>query len=330
MSTANTTAIVAIPHGETTAIESFMPIMSIEQAVGRHNAVIQFAKTVMREGLDYGTIPGTERKSRDGTPSSKNNTLLKPGAEKLCTLFGLVPDFQDYRVTEDWDKGFFYYAFRCVLSRNGKQVASGIGSCNSREKKYRRVQRCCPGCGASTLKKSKYPPRGSKQGTPGGWWCDSKNGGCGTDFQHDDPAITSQTGTIDPAETADLVNTIQKMAQKRALVAATLVATGASEFFTQDVEDMGIIEGDWEPHTPPVQQEEQHDAAEPVVMASEQEVIQLEELISSLDDPKATTAGILKSAKVKSLGQLTAEQAAYFAGRCRQSIEKKKNAASAA
>ena len=38
-------------------------------------------------------------------------------------------------------------------------------------------------------------------------------------------------------EVADLINTIQKMAQKRALVAATLIATSASEFFTQDVED---------------------------------------------------------------------------------------------
>ena len=39
-------------------------------------------------------------------------------------------------------------------------------------------------------------------------------------------------------EVADLVNTIQKMAQKRAVVAATLIATSASEFFTQDVEDI--------------------------------------------------------------------------------------------
>jgi hypothetical protein len=38
-------------------------------------------------------------------------------------------------------------------------------------------------------------------------------------------------------DVADLINTIQKMAQKRALVAATLIATAASEFFTQDVED---------------------------------------------------------------------------------------------
>ena len=35
-------------------------------------------------------------------------------------------------------------------------------------------------------------------------------------------------------------NTIMKIAQKRAFVGAMLLATGASEFFTQDIEDMDI------------------------------------------------------------------------------------------
>jgi hypothetical protein len=35
-------------------------------------------------------------------------------------------------------------------------------------------------------------------------------------------------------------NTIMKMAQKRAFVGAILLATGASEFFTQDIEDIDI------------------------------------------------------------------------------------------
>ncbi|MBP3950309.1 hypothetical protein [Bacillus suaedae] len=38
-----------------------------------------------------------------------------------------------------------------------------------------------------------------------------------------------------------LVNTLQKMAIKRALVGATLQATGASGLFTQDIEDMDIV-----------------------------------------------------------------------------------------
>lgn len=40
----------------------------------------------------------------------------------------------------------------------------------------------------------------------------------------------------------DLTNTICKIAQKRALVAAVLSSCGASEFFTQDIE--AIVEGD--------------------------------------------------------------------------------------
>ena len=39
----------------------------------------------------------------------------------------------------------------------------------------------------------------------------------------------------------DLTNTICKMAQKRALVAAVLSSCGASAFFTQDMEDMGGV-----------------------------------------------------------------------------------------
>jgi hypothetical protein len=45
---------------------------------------------------------------------------------------------------------------------------------------------------------------------------------------------------ISNPDAADLVNTIQKMAQKRALIAATLIAVSASEFFTQDVEDSAV------------------------------------------------------------------------------------------
>ena len=39
----------------------------------------------------------------------------------------------------------------------------------------------------------------------------------------------------------DLTNTVCKIAQKRALVAAVLSSCGASEFFTQDIEEMGGV-----------------------------------------------------------------------------------------
>jgi hypothetical protein len=50
----------------------------------------------------------------------------------------------------------------------------------------------------------------------------------------------------------ELDNTILKMAMKRAHIAATLNATGASRIFTQDVEDMVVHDDTAERVSPPV------------------------------------------------------------------------------
>jgi hypothetical protein len=123
-------------------------------------------------------------------------------------------------------------------------VGEGIGSCNSWEKKYRyrNADRACPNCGAAAIKRSKFPPKGRPNEKPG-WYCYAKAGGCGAEFVHDDQAIIGQECGQQPnPDIYDQINTIDKMAQKRALIAATLVATNASEFFTQDIEDMQVID----------------------------------------------------------------------------------------
>ncbi len=195
----------------------------------RHNLLVQATKEVLVEGLDFGKIPGTGDKP----------TLLKPGAEKLCYLFGMRPTFDVVEAREDWTGGLFYYRYRCTLhDQSGNVLADGEGSCNSREKKYRyrQSERVCPKCGKPTIIKGK-----DEYG--GGWLCYAKKGGCGAKFADNAPEITSQpSGLVENTEPYDLVNTIQKMAQKRALVAAVLVGAGASQFFTQDVEDMSIID----------------------------------------------------------------------------------------
>ena len=200
----------------------------------RHNLLVQATKEVLTENLDYGVVPGTGDKP----------TLLKPGAEKLCFLFGLRPTFKVVGIVEDWDRGLFYYRYLCELhDAQGNVSASSEGSCNSKEKKYRYRQgeRKCPKCGKPTIIKG-------KEEYGGGWICYAKKGGCGAKFYDTDPAIVNQeTGQIENTEPFDLVNTLQKMAQKRALVAAVLVGTGASQFFTQDVEDMQVIEGSFQP-----------------------------------------------------------------------------------
>lgn len=205
---------------------TIMPVVAIEAMSERYTAIVRVKDAIMRDGVDYGTIPGTDKP-----------TLLKPGAEKLCTFFGLWPEFTPLDEVVAWDAAepFFFFRYKCTLkTRDGRFTAgSGIGSCNSREKKYRyRLQNMsCPKC-SGELRKSK---------TASEYYCWAKTGGCGATFRLDDPQVANQErGYIPNPDIADCVNTIDKMAQKRALVAATLVAVGASDFFTQDLEDVEL------------------------------------------------------------------------------------------
>lgn len=214
---------------------AIMPVMDNTTAMMRRQAIIDFTRAVMRPDVDYGRVPGTRK-----------DTLLKPGAEKLTSLFGLSPRFDIAEKETDWtgkDHGgepFFYFQYRCSLYYGDVLAGQGVGSCNSWEKKYRyrNAERVCPDCGKATIFKSKPRPN-DPPGKPMGYYCWNKTGGCGAQFGPGDVRIESQeAGQVPNDNPADLVNTVDKMAQKRALVAAVLIAVNASEFFTQDIEDM--------------------------------------------------------------------------------------------
>jgi len=129
----------------------------------------------MKEGVDFGVIPGTNKP-----------TLLKPGAEKLCNFFGY--SVETVTDTSEIDPERNYAYFHCVTrlcrQATGQFVASGVGSVNSREKKYKK-----------------------------------------------------QLMKVD-ADIYDLLNTLEKMASKRSLIDAVLRATGLSDIYTQDLEDL--------------------------------------------------------------------------------------------
>ncbi len=207
----------------------FMPVFAIEQAVARQQAMSEFIGKILKADVDFGVIPGT----------NKEKVLLKPGAEKLCTFFGLTPMFIPEEVIEDWSgeahggEPLFYYRYKCQLWRGERLLAEAIGSCNSREKKYRyrSAERVCPQCGKACIIKGK-----AEYG--GGFLCFGKKGGCGAKFADGDISITGQEvgQTMNP-DIADVVNTCQKIATKRALVAAVLIGTNASDSFTQDLEE---------------------------------------------------------------------------------------------
>lgn len=182
-------------------------------------------KKLLTPDVDFGVVPGT-----------KEPTLLQPGAQKIADALNLYPDFERVSAVEDWDKPLFSYTYRCRLRQRGTEIviSSGIGTCNSMEAKYRwrMASRVCPSCGKETIIKGK-----AEYG--GGWLCYKNKGGCGAKFPDKDSAIEGQeVGRVQNDDIYSQVNTLDKMAQKRAMVAAAL-NLGFSEHFTQDMEDRG-------------------------------------------------------------------------------------------
>lgn len=201
-----------------------------------------FVKAYMVEDEDYGTIPGTRKP-----------TLYKPGAEKLCDVYGFQRLVEVTHRVEDWDAGLFAYEVvaRLVSMRTGLVVAEGLGACNSKEEHYRwRTKKpACQQCG-------KELRRGDRE-----WYCWRKQGGCGATVATDTAeGMALKVERIENDEPFTLVNTILKMAKKRALVDAVLSATRSSGVFSQDIEDMEPV---YEPPPQPATQGAPTEQSEP-------------------------------------------------------------------
>jgi hypothetical protein len=206
--------------------QGLMPILDIETFQLQLKKFQEFVQSYLTPGTDFGKIPGTDK-----------DTLLKPGAEKLCEIYGFYADYSVMEQVENWDKEppLFDYTIKCVIKRRRDDaiMGSGLASCNSYEGKYRwrNAERICPECGKSAIIKG-------KKEYGGGWLCFAKKGGCGAKFADGAPEIMEQeTGKIPNEDIATQKNTVLKMAQKRALVGAVIAATRSSGIFTQDIED---------------------------------------------------------------------------------------------
>ena len=88
----------------------------------------------LRRGIDFGMIY-----QKDGSPMTKNPTLFKAGAEKVCVAYGLCQRYTLESKAEDSERGFFFYAVRCDLVKivDGREyvITSSYGSANTREKR---------------------------------------------------------------------------------------------------------------------------------------------------------------------------------------------------
>jgi len=185
-------------------------LSSISSKLKAIQAFQQLVRSQLKPQVDFGIIPGT------GKPS-----LLKPGAEKIAKLLSCADKYEIIEKLEDWDKPLFSYKVKCQLVNiTGNNIVSeGLGECNSLESKYRYRWVYENQIPRSYLKED-LTTKSLK----------SKSGGSFTMYRIDNDEIFSQ------------VNTILKMAKKRALVDASLSAGRLSDLFTQDIDEKVDIE----------------------------------------------------------------------------------------
>lgn len=193
---------------QTTAL--VRPIVTPAALVEQHKLVSDLIAQALEKGKDYGVIPGTGDKP----------TLLKPGAERLCIAFGAVADYEEVEHEADHERKVSW-SKRKKVWRNahpGDKSFSWAEESGESTGLYHYVVKC----------------RVVQRDT--GIVLATGLGSCST----------MESKYIDRPRECE--NTVLKMAQKRAFIAATLNAFGLSDRFTQDVED---LHGEQSPPPPP-------------------------------------------------------------------------------
>lgn len=192
---------------------------TVSDVVKQVALIDEVLKKVMQRGQHYDVIPGTGDKP----------ALLKAGAEKLCALFKLGTEL-DIELTPLAD-AHREYLIKCTVKHypTGRVIGQGVGSCSTMESKYRYRNVADYEITGSDIprdykdRKKEYRKQGFGAKKIDGSWEWVKYG---DEERSENPDV------------ADTYNTVLKMAKKRSLVDAVLTATGASDLFTQDVEEM--------------------------------------------------------------------------------------------
>jgi hypothetical protein len=179
--------------------------MSVTEVTQHVIAVQEVMKSLMKQDVHYGTIPGAGDKP----------TLLKSGAEMLCMTFRIA---DEYRIDDLSDGDVIRYRVTCIgrHQMTGAELGSGMGEGSTGEEKYRWRRAVCKEEFDATPSEMRRIKFGKKSG---GFY------------------------TVEQVRTdaADLANTVLKMACKRAKIAMVLNVTAASDMFSQDLEDLDDV-----------------------------------------------------------------------------------------
>jgi hypothetical protein len=175
-----------------------------------------FFKEVMVKDEDYGVIPGTNKP-----------TLYKPGAEKLCELYGFAAIIKSREEEKNYDDGYYraILTIQLVHRSTGTIVGEGVGECSSYESKYR----------FRWVSEYKVPSHISKEDLlfeeKDEWKDGVKTNNKYKQYRIPNDDLFSQW------------NTVLKMAHKRALTGVTLQCTRSSGIFMQDEAEMDEYAG---------------------------------------------------------------------------------------
>ena len=175
-------------------------------------------------GVHYGTIPGCGDK----------HALFQPGAHKLGLLFNLGPEYDITATDTAGEHREYEVTCRLQHRSTGRFVGQGVGTCSTRESKYRyRWENT-----GAEVPKEYWKDRDVEQiGGPG--FVARKTAGKWFIFHrvaHDNPS--------------DYYNTVKKIAKKRAYNDAILTATAASDIFAPDDDtEAEFIQGDDAPRS---------------------------------------------------------------------------------
>lgn len=183
--------------------EIFQPM----HMVARRNLVIEAMKSVMRDGVHYGTIPGTPKPS-----------LYKPGAELLFSMFRIAASIgrtdEERATTHDGSLDEVRYRVEMIATAaDGTVLGTSIGVCSSSEEKYRWRAPVCAEEWEETAPDRRREAWKRKRGEA-------------TKIKQ----IRMQA--------ADVENTIFQMAAKRGAVALCRMVTACSDIFSSGIEDL--------------------------------------------------------------------------------------------
>jgi hypothetical protein len=128
--------VIPLPNNPSSPEASRPSIPSTSVQPTQQQALKAFIRSNLREGIDYGQIPGV-----------KNNVLFKPGAAKIINFLRLRPEVQLLHTVFDPEAKAISYTVKVTLvNEDGIAVTEALGASNTLEPKFMKA-----GMGAQNL-----------------------------------------------------------------------------------------------------------------------------------------------------------------------------------